>query len=97
VGKISSEAKRLIEVARKCTEVGIAQCGPQKRFCDIGNSIAAYAQQNGFNVIPNVAGHGIGRHFHDYPIIFHCRKFHSPAILWEYVLLFSRLPFCMLR
>jgi methionine aminopeptidase type I len=73
VGKISSEAKRLIEVARKCTEVGIAQCGPQKRFCDIGNSIAAYAQQNGFNVIPNVAGHGIGRHFHDYPIIFHCR------------------------
>jgi methionine aminopeptidase len=32
---------------------------------------SAYAVQNGFNVIPNVAGHGIGRHFHDHPIIFH--------------------------
>jgi methionyl aminopeptidase len=50
VGRVSYETRRLIEIARKCNEIGIAQCGPQKRFCDIGNNIM-YDQPNEFSSV----------------------------------------------
>jgi methionyl aminopeptidase len=71
VGKPSPEAKRVVEVARKSLEVGIAQVKPGARLGDIGAAIQEYAEAQGCSVVRDFVGHGIGRLFHDEPKVSH--------------------------
>lgn len=71
VGEISEEAKKLIEVTKKCLDIGIQQVRPGNYFGNIGYEIAQYAHKMGYSVVEAFAGHGCGIRFHESPQICH--------------------------
>jgi methionyl aminopeptidase len=71
VGEPSILAKRLAEVTYECMWLGIAQVKPGNTLGDIGNAIQKYAEKQGFSVVREFCGHGIGKRFHQDPQILH--------------------------
>lgn len=71
VGEPSPLARKLVEVTQECLMRGIAEVKPGARIGDIGAAIQAYAEANGFSVVRDFVGHGIGRIFHCAPQIPH--------------------------
>lgn len=69
VGQISVEAKKLIKVTKHCLELGLAEIVPGKRLGDVGAAIAEYAEKNGFSVVRDLTGHGVGYAVHEAPAI----------------------------
>jgi methionyl aminopeptidase len=74
VGKISFEAQRLIRVTKKALKLAIKKAKVQNTFGDIGNTIQRYVESQGFNVIRDLCGHGIGRALHEEPKILNFGK-----------------------
>lgn len=71
IGQASEDALRLVEVARKALALGIEQVKPGNRTGDIGNAIQQFVEVQGFSVVREYVGHGIGRKFHTAPQIYH--------------------------
>jgi methionyl aminopeptidase len=71
IGEPSPEAKKIVEVARKSLELGIAQVKPGARLGDIGAAIQEFAEGQGCSVVRDFVGHGIGRTFHSDPQVKH--------------------------
>ena len=69
VGKISDEARRLIETARECFFEGMKMAVDGNRVGDIGSAIQAHAEKNGYSVVRELVGHGVGRELHESPDI----------------------------
>jgi methionyl aminopeptidase len=67
VGEISGEAKRLLRVTQEALYKGIEQARPGQRIGDIGAAIQEYAERNGYSVVRDLVGHGIGRDMHEDP------------------------------
>ncbi len=67
VGKISDEAKRLIDVTKQSFFEGIKFAKKGNRLGDVCNAIGEYIEKNGFSVIKEFEGHGIGREMHEDP------------------------------
>ena len=67
VGNVSDEAKRLVEVTKQAFFEGIKFAKPGYRVGDISNAIGNYVWNNGFDVIREFQGHGIGREMHEEP------------------------------
>lgn len=76
VGKISFEAQRLIRVTKKALKIGIKKSRAGNTFGDIGNTIQRYVESQGFNVVRELCGHGIGRELHEDPQILNYGKRH---------------------
>ena len=74
VGEPSIQARRLVEVTHECMWLGIDQVKPGARLGDIGAAIQAHAEKNGFSVVREFCGHGIGRRFHEEPQVLHYGK-----------------------
>jgi len=74
VGKISPEAQRLIRVTKKSLKRGIKKARPGNTFGDIGNTIQRYVEGQGFNVVRDLCGHGIGKELHEEPKILNYGK-----------------------
>ncbi|MBQ9252857.1 MAG: type I methionyl aminopeptidase [Clostridia bacterium] len=70
VGQISEEARKLIIATEECFWEGIRQCVVGKRLGDVGHAVDSHAQANGFTVIRDYTGHGIGREMHEDPSVF---------------------------
>lgn len=66
-GTVSPQAQKLIDVTRQCFFEGIAQAVPGNRLGDIGNAVSAYAHKNGFSVVRDYVGHGVGTQLHEEP------------------------------
>jgi len=77
VGKISFEAQRLIRVTKKALKMGIKKARIGNTFGDIGNTIQRYVESQGFNVVRELCGHGIGRELHEDPQILNYGKRHT--------------------
>lgn len=73
-GETSILAKRLIRVCHECLWLGIAAVRPGAHLGDIGWAIQRHAEKNGFSVVREFCGHGIGRHFHEEPQVLHYGK-----------------------
>jgi len=71
VGTPSILARRLCEAAYHCLRLGIEQVRPGARLGDIGHAIQTYAEAQGFSVVREYCGHGIGRNFHEEPQVLH--------------------------
>ena len=69
VGKIDAKIKKLIEVTKKSLELGIKEVGPGKHLSDISSAIQKYVEDNGFSVVRQFVGHGIGASLHEEPEI----------------------------
>lgn len=74
VGNISDEAQRLLDVTRECMYKGIEKAVIGNRLGDIGNAIQTYAEENGYSVVREFVGHGIGRDMHEDPQVLHYGK-----------------------
>ncbi len=74
VGQPSVAARRLCEVAYECMWLGIDQIRPGATLGDIGHAIQRHAEGQGFSVVREFCGHGIGRRFHEEPQILHYGK-----------------------
>jgi methionyl aminopeptidase len=71
VGEPSVQARRLCEVTYECMWKGIEVVRPGVALGDIGAAIQRHAETNGFSVVREFCGHGIGRRFHEEPQILH--------------------------
>ncbi len=74
VGTIDGASQKLLDVARRCMELGIEQARPQNRLGDVGAAIQTYAEANGFSTVREFVGHGVGRSLHEDPLVPHYGK-----------------------
>jgi len=74
VGKVSEEARKLVEVTEECLMRGIEAIKPGLELNVIGDAIQTLADHHGYGVVTEFCGHGIGRNFHEEPAILHYRK-----------------------
>lgn len=71
VGRVSAEAQRLLEVCEESLGVGIAAAQPGNHLTDISNAIQRFVESQGFSVVRDLYGHGIGRSLHEEPMLPH--------------------------
>jgi len=71
VGNTPEWAKRLCQVTQECLYKGIELVRPGARLGDIGEAIQKHAEKNGFSVVREYCGHGIGAVFHEEPQVLH--------------------------
>ena len=71
VGKPSIKAERLCRIAHECLLLGIRMVRPGVRLGDIGHAIQHHAEANGYSIVREYCGHGIGRDFHEEPQVLH--------------------------
>ncbi|GAB4142243.1 MAG: type I methionyl aminopeptidase [Cyanobacteria bacterium J069] len=74
VGEPSAIARKLVEVTEECMWRGIREVKPGARIGDIGAAIQEYAEAQGFSVVQDFVGHGVGRIFHTAPQVPHYGK-----------------------
>ena len=67
VGKISSEKKKLMEITKESLYKGIEKAVPGNFVGDIGHAVQTHAESNGFSVVRELVGHGIGQNLHEEP------------------------------
>ncbi|MDD3242297.1 MAG: type I methionyl aminopeptidase [Eubacteriales bacterium] len=67
VGQVTDEATRLIAVTKECFEVGMAQARIGNRIGDIGHAVQVLAEGQGYGVVRDLCGHGIGQEMHEDP------------------------------
>lgn len=71
IGKVSEEAERLVRVAKECMEKGIEAIKPWGFLGDIGAAVQEHAEKNGYSIVIDLGGHGIGKIFHEEPFVPH--------------------------
>ena len=69
VGKVDEQAQKLIRVTEECLELAIDQCRAGNHLGDIGWAVQQHAENNGYSVVRDYVGHGIGRRMHEDPQI----------------------------
>ena len=74
VGKVSVKAKNLVETTKDALERSIKILKPGIYLGDIGFEIQNFVEKNGFSVVRDFCGHGVGRNFHEEPNILHYGK-----------------------
>jgi methionyl aminopeptidase len=74
VGTISQEAKQLLEITKQSLYKGIEQAQAGNRLGDIGHAIQSYVEAQGYSVVRDFTGHGIGKTIHEEPSIPHYGK-----------------------
>lgn len=67
IGEVSEEKKRLVEVTKECVEKGLEQVKPWGFLGDMGQAVHDHAYANGYTVVREIGGHGIGLEFHEDP------------------------------
>ncbi|MCO4794397.1 MAG: type I methionyl aminopeptidase [Bacteriovoracaceae bacterium] len=74
VGNVSPEVEKLVDITYQCLFEGIKQVRPGGFIGDIGAVIQELAHDNGYSVVEEYCGHGIGREFHEEPQVVHVGK-----------------------
>ena len=69
VGRISKETKRLLKVTKNALRIGIEQAKPGNRLSNLSWAIQSYVEKNGYSVVRQFVGHGIGKNMHEEPAV----------------------------
>lgn len=69
IGQISPEAEKIVRVTKECVELGLKAAKPWGHLGDIAYAISTHARKNGFSVVEDIGGHGIGLEFHEDPYV----------------------------
>ncbi len=77
VGSVDPEANRLIRVTKKSLKRAIKRCKPGKTLGDLGQAIQSYVNGQGFEVVRNLCGHGIGKNLHESPEVLNFGQRHK--------------------
>jgi methionyl aminopeptidase len=67
VGEVAPEVKQLLTVTKECLELGIAQVKKGNRIGDVSFAIQQHAEKNGYGVVRELVGHGLGKKMHESP------------------------------
>lgn len=71
IGKTTPEKEKLVRVTKECLEIGANAAKPWGFVGEIGRAIAKHAHKNGFSVVRDLCGHGVGLEFHEEPEVLH--------------------------
>ncbi len=80
IGKVKRQTCQLLEVAETALYKGIEQVKEGNYLIDIAGAIQDYVEKNGFCVVENFVGHGVGRNLHEQPSVFHFRTRSLPNV-----------------
>ena len=69
IGQISPEAEKIVRVTKECVELGLKAAKPWGHLGDIAYAISTHARKNGFSVVEDIGGHGIGLECHEDPYV----------------------------
>ncbi len=81
IGNITEETEKLLKVTEEALMLGIKQVKPGNKVGDIGSAIQKHVEKNGFSIVRDLTGHGIGKHLHEDPAIPNHGKAHSGIAL----------------
>ncbi|MFW2489711.1 methionyl aminopeptidase [Clostridium chromiireducens] len=81
IGEVNDEAKKLVQVAKECLNKGLEAAKPWGFLGDIGAAIEEHAKSNGYSVVRDFGGHGIGLDIHEEPFVFHFGKRGTDMVL----------------
>jgi methionyl aminopeptidase len=74
IGDVTLERRKLVEVTKECMEIGIKAAQPWAQLGDVGAAIQEHAEKNGYSVVRDLCGHGVGLQFHEDPDVEHFGK-----------------------
>ncbi len=74
VGEVSPAAEKLMRVTKECLDIAIGLARPGNRLGDLMSALQEHAESNGFSVVRDLVGHGIGRELHEEPQVPHYGK-----------------------
>ena len=74
IGEVSEEAKKLVDVTKECLNAGLAAVKAWGYLGDVGEAVNTLAKQNGYAVVEEIGGHGVGLAFHEEPYVCHVGK-----------------------
>lgn len=83
VGKVSPEAKKLVATTYEALWLGIKQVKPGNRIGAIGNAIETFVKPKGYSIVLDYCGHGIGKNFHEDPMVIHAGRANAGPIMKE--------------
>ncbi len=81
IGEVDDDRKKLVEVTKEAVMKGLEQVKPWGRLGDIGAAVNAYAKENGYSVVREIGGHGIGLQFHEDPWVGFTTKANTGMLL----------------
>lgn len=81
IGEVTEEAKKLVEVTKECLNKGLEAVKPWGFLGDVGAAIQEYAESNGYSVVREFGGHGVGLDIHEEPFVYHFGKRGTDMIL----------------
>ena len=74
IGSVSPEKQRLVDVVKECVELGLEQVRPWSFLGDMGQAVHEHAVKNGYSVVREIGGHGVGLEFHEDPWVSYVSK-----------------------
>ncbi|SHE32330.1 methionine aminopeptidase, type I [Bacteroides luti] len=74
IGEVKPEVNKLVQVTKECLEIGVEKAKPWSFLGDIGAAIQRHAEKNGYSVVRDFCGHGVGLKFHEEPDVEHYGK-----------------------
>ena len=80
IGTVSDEVIKLSKVAKEALMLGIGQIKPKNKLLDIAGAIEDHVIANGFSVVEDYTGHGVGRNLHEEPSVFNFRTNDLPNV-----------------
>ena len=67
IGKVSPEKEKLVKVTKECVEIGVSKVVPWTPIGNMGSAVHQHAVENGYSVVREIGGHGVGIEFHEDP------------------------------
>ena len=72
LGDVAPETKKLVEVVKECCDLGLAEVKPWGYLGDMAQAVHEHAEKNGYSVVREIGGHGVGLEFHEEPWVSYC-------------------------
>ncbi len=74
IGEVSEEKKKLVQVTKECMELGLTMVKPWNFLGDMAQVVNDHAKENGYSVVVDIGGHGVGLEFHEEPFVSYVTK-----------------------
>ena len=81
IGKVSDDVHKLVTVTKECLDLAVSKIKPFSHLGDIGYYVSEHATKNGFSVVKEFGGHGVGLKMHEDPFVCHVGKLGTGMVL----------------
>lgn len=81
IGEVSEEAHKLVTVTKECLDLAVSKLKPYSHVGNVGHWVSKHARANGYSVVRELGGHGVGLAMHEDPFVSHTAKFGTGMVL----------------